>query len=310
MAATKFQITKATKAKSLLRLAIFGPSGAGKTFTSLRIATGIAAGVGKRVCVMDTERGTASKYADRFDFDVIEMPEIDINTYVEAINHVAANGYGVLIIDSMSHAWQDLLQEIDRLAHSKFRGNTWSAWSEGTPKQRSLVDAILSFPGHIIATMRSKTEWVQEDDGKGRKKPVRVGLTPEQGKGIEYEFDILMELSTDHIASIIKDRTGKFQDKIFTKPDEAFGTALIEWLNDGSAPAQPSSSPNQSTGTITEEQAIELSDILNQLPVERHQKFLDWLGVMTIYDTPTPRFDDARKALVAALNKMKSEGGK
>jgi hypothetical protein len=220
--------TKATKSRAKLRAAVFGPSGAGKTFTCMRIAKGIS----DRVAVIDTERGSASKYADRFEFDVLELDEKSIASYVDAINAAGNAGYEVLIVDSLSHAWQELLQDVDRIAKAKFRGNTWSAWSEGTPKQRKLVDAILDYPGHILVTMRSKTEWVQETDN-GKTKPVRVGLSPEQGKGIEYEFDLLLEMSVDHIGSVIKDRTGKYQDRLIELPGEAFGEELAAWLSDG-----------------------------------------------------------------------------
>lgn len=222
---------KATKAQAKLRAAVFGPSGAGKTFTSLRVGRGLA-GDGK-IAFIDTERGSAAKYADRFDFDVLELEDKSITGYVDAIRMAADAGYAVLVIDSLSHAWQELLEEIDRLAKAKYRGNTWSAWSEGTPLQKKLVDAILTFPGHIIATMRSKTEWQTTQDQSGRNRPVRVGLAPEQGKGVEYEFDLLLELSTDHIANVIKDRTGRWQDKMIDKPGEMFGTQLAEWLADG-----------------------------------------------------------------------------
>ena len=221
----KFQ--RATKQQSRLRLAIFGPSGAGKTFSALRIA----AGLGGKIAVIDTERGSASKYADRFEFDVLDLPKFDIATYVEAIK--AASGYSVLIIDSLTHGWHELLSEVEKIARSKYSGNTWSAWSEGTPMQRQLVDALLAFDGHIIATMRSKTEWALTKDEKGRNKPERVGLAPEQGKGIEYEFDILLEMTTDHIASVTKDRTGKFQDAIMEMPGEGFGQELAAWLGVG-----------------------------------------------------------------------------
>ena len=222
-----FTFTKATKSSAKLRAALFGPSGAGKTFTALRIA----AGLGGAIAVIDTERGSASKYADRFSFDVLDLDHAAIPSYQGAIAAAAQAGYPVLIIDSLSHGWQELLQEIDRLAAAKYRGNTWSAWSEGTPKQRALVEAILTYPGHVIATMRSRTEWSIEADGKGRQKPVRVGLAPEQGKGIEYEFDLLLELSPDHIGRVIKDRTGKFQDALLDKPGEDFGQALAVWLS-------------------------------------------------------------------------------
>jgi hypothetical protein len=228
---------KATKAAAKLRAAIFGPSGAGKTFTSLRVATGLA-GSGGRIAVIDTERGSASKYADRFAFDVLELDDQTIDGYVAAIREAAAAGYAVLVIDSLSHGWQTLLEEVEKLAKAKYRGNTWSAWSEGTPLQRKLVQAILAYPGHVLATMRSKTEWTTVDDGRGKKSPQRVGLAPEQGKGVEYEFDLLVEISTEHIANVIKDRTGKFQDKLLEKPGEDFGRELAAWLADGE-PARP-----------------------------------------------------------------------
>jgi hypothetical protein len=93
----------------------------------------------------------------------------------------------------------------------------------------------------VIGTMRSKTEWTTVDNN-GKKTPQRVGLAPEQGKGVEYEFDLLVEISTDHIANVIKDRTGKFQDKLIDKPGEDFGRQLAAWLSDG-LPSPVASAP-------------------------------------------------------------------
>jgi hypothetical protein len=240
--------TKATKAAAKLRAAIFGPSGAGKTFTSLRVASGLAGG--GTVAVIDTERGSASKYADRFSFDVLELQDQTIDGYVAAIGEAAKAGYTVLVIDSLSHGWQTLLEEVEKLAKAKYRGNTWSAWSEGTPLQRRLVQAILTYPGHVIATMRSKTEWTTVDNN-GRKTPQRVGLAPEQGKGVEYEFDLLVEISTEHVANVIKDRTGKFQDKLLDKPGEDFGRDLAAWLSDGLPSPVPSAPTAARTADAT-----------------------------------------------------------
>jgi hypothetical protein len=226
---------KATKKQAKLRAAVFGPAGAGKTFTALAIAKGL----GGKVALIDSERSSAAKYADRYDFDTVDLGRKNIAEYIEYIGQAGEAGYDVLIIDSLSHAWAELLEEIDKLAGAKYKGNTWSAWSEGTPKQKKLVDAILSYPGHIIATMRSKTEWQTTQDGNGKSRPVRVGLAPEQGKGIEYEFDLLLELSTDHVANVIKDRTGKFQDQLIDKPGEKFGRELVAWLSEGAAPPPP-----------------------------------------------------------------------
>lgn len=230
---------KATKKKAKVRAAFFGPSGSGKTFSMLRTAKGM----GGRVALIDSENESASKYADRFDFDTLnigikdpELPPVlwnkNIEAYVAAIK--MAHGYDVLIIDSMSHAWQELLEEVERLGTTKFKGNKWSAWSEGTPKQKEFIEAILEFPGHVLASMRSKTTWDQQkDENTGKIKPVRLGLSPEQRAGIEYEFDLLIEMNVDHYATVLKDRSGKFQDQIIERPSEDFGQELAQWLEQG-----------------------------------------------------------------------------
>lgn len=269
------EFKKATKEQAKLRLALFGPSGSGKTFTGLRLAGGL----GGKVAVIDTERGSASKYADRFEFDVLDLPKTDIDTYCQAISLAGRAGYDVLIIDSLTHAWHELLSEVDKLATSKYRGNTWSAWSEGTPKQRRLVNALLSFPGHIVATMRTKTEWTVQDAGNGKTRPVRVGLAPEQGKGIEYEFDLLMELSPEHIANVIKDRTGKFQDRIIDKPGEELGKELADWLKEGAAPAPRPTNGNGKRGKLIarlDELRGEAADLGQEINIDQ-----SWLDTAT-----------------------------
>jgi len=253
---------KAQKSQSKLRLALFGPSGAGKTFTALRLAKGI----GGKTAFIDSERGSASKYADRFEFDTCPLEKRTIDEYVEVINDAALAGYETLVIDSMSHAWQELLEEVDRIAKAKYRGNTWGAWNEGTPKQKKLVNAILDFPGHIIATMRSKTEWSIETSSDGKTKPTRQGLAPEQGKGIEYEFDLLIELSVDHIGNVIKDRSGKFQDSLVEKPDEKFGEQLAEWLSDGDEVTVDENRSKQAlAGFIERLSQVKKEDEINQI---------------------------------------------
>ena len=226
------QFQKAVKEQVRLRLAIYGPAGAGKTASALRIAHGI----GGRIAFIDTENYSASRYADglnyaggfvAFSFDVVSLTKPTIEHYVEAIHAAENAGYNVLIIDSLSHGWQELLEEIDRIAKTKYRGNSWSAWSDGTPKQKSLIRAITQSNMHVISTMRAKTEWeTMKDDMTNKIKPVRIGLAPEQGKGIEYEFDMLMEINDSHYATIIKDRSGKFQDQEIYCPDEKFGKEL------------------------------------------------------------------------------------
>ncbi|MGL4982477.1 MAG: AAA family ATPase, partial [Treponemataceae bacterium] len=119
---------------------------------------------------------------------------------------------------------------VDRISQSSTNRNSFSAWGKVSVKQKKFIDAILNFQGHVIATMRSKTEWVVSDSGNGKFRPEKLGLAPEQGKGIEYEFDMLLEMNQNHQGLITKDRTGKFQDHVIDKPSEEFGEKLYQWL--------------------------------------------------------------------------------
>jgi hypothetical protein len=224
---------KATKQKSKLRMALYGPSGSGKTYSALSIA----AGLGKKIAVIDTEYGSASKYADLFDFDVCELPDTSVESYVTAMDY-ASDKYDVLIIDSLSHGWRALLNHVDKLTRSKYRGNSFSAWGDGTPLQKHFVTSLLSCKAHIIATMRAKTEWVTQTNDKGRSAPMRVGLAPEQGKGIEYEFDFLASITPEHTLFFEKSRAHDFQDKIIEKPTKLLGEELLGWLNAGVEPVE------------------------------------------------------------------------
>ena len=225
------QFQKAEKAQSKLRLALFGPPGSGKTMTALRMATGM----GGKIALIDSEHATASKYSDRYTFDVLNLQKKNIAEYTEAIQAAGASGYNVLIIDSLSHAWQELVEDMEKLAKAKYNSNTFRAWGEGTPSQRDFTETILTYPGHVIATMRSKIEYSIERDDKGKTVIEKKGRAPEQGKSIEYEFDLLMELTQTHRAFISKDRSGKYQDKEYDQPGEALGKELAAWLSEGKA---------------------------------------------------------------------------
>src|SRR5438105_3335424 len=151
---------KATKKQAKLRLALEAPAGYGKTYTGLAVATYLAKEQGKRIAVLDTEAKSASKYADLFDFDVIEAePPFHPEKVVQAINEAVAGDYGVFLVDSLSHFWAGdggLLDIVDTVARTKYRGDSHRAWKEGGDIQQELTDAILRSPIHIIAAMRTK----------------------------------------------------------------------------------------------------------------------------------------------------------
>jgi hypothetical protein len=223
---------KATKAAAKLRLGLTGPSGSGKTYTALAIGTHL----GKKVAVVDTERGSASLYADRFAFDALDLPDLEPETYMEAIRAAGKAGYDVLVVDSFSHAWEKLKDRVDSIAKAKYRGNSWSAWSELTPIQNELIETILQYPGHVIATLRTKTAWeTEKDERTGKAKPVKVGLAPIQREGVDYEFTIVLELSEGGLAKVGKTRWSAIADKVFAKPGEDFAKNLLGWLGSSEA---------------------------------------------------------------------------
>lgn len=223
---------KATRKKAKLRLAITGPSGSGKTYGALQIAKGI----GGKIAVIDTEKGSASLYSHIADFDVLELnPPYTPERFIEAAQAAEDAGYSVLIIDSITHEWSGVggcLELVDETARAKYKGNSWSAWNDITPRHRAFIDSLLRSPLHVIATARSKTETAQTEEN-GRKKVVKLGMKAEQRDGVEYEFTTVLDLVHDgHYAIASKDRTGLFVGD--PKPiSEETGRVLLDWLENG-----------------------------------------------------------------------------
>lgn len=227
--------TKATKAQAKARVAFCGPSGAGKTYWSLLWATKLAEG--GKIAFIDTERSSASLYADKFDFDTLSMsPPYHPDRLVEAIRSAEAEGYAVIVIDSLTHFWQGkggVLEIVDD-AKGRFGGNQYMAWGVGTPLQQAMVDALLSFNGHVIVTMRSKTEYTMDKNEKGKTEIKKVGMAPQQRDGIEYEFTLVFDVDIQHRAVATKTRCDTLADRSF-QPNaaEEASDIFLNWLSSG-----------------------------------------------------------------------------
>lgn len=236
---TGFAFTKAVRRKSKLRLALTGPSGSGKTYGALLIAKGL----GGRTAVIDSEHGSASLYAglpEMPEFDVVELaPPYSPERYRAAIEAARRAGYDNVVVDSMTHEWNGsggVLELVDQVAAAKYRGNAWSAWNDLTPRHRDFVDALLQFPGHVICTMRSKTDTAQVEEN-GRKKVVKLGMKSEQRDGTDYEFTVVLDIvHAGNYATASKDRTGLFAGNDPERITAATGQQLLAWLNSGADP--------------------------------------------------------------------------
>lgn len=229
----------ASKKQARARVALIGPSGSGKTFSALSVATGL----GGRIAVIDSERGSASKYADKFAFDALDLETFSPETYVKAIEAAGAAGYDVLVIDSLSHAWtgkDGALEQVDKAverakARSGRDANSFTAWREVTPMHNALVDAILLSRCHVLATMRVKTEYVLEENERGKKVPRKIGLAPIQRDGLEYEFDVVGDMN-EATLTVTKTRCSDLHRAVIREPGVDLGNQLSRWLSDG-APA-------------------------------------------------------------------------
>ena len=224
------QLKKATRKQVKLRLNISAPSGAGKTYSALRMAYGLV-GDWEKIAVIDTENGSASLYSHLGDFNTIDLtPHFTPEKYIEAINTCVNAGMEAIIIDSSTHEWACLIEENELLAQSKFRGNTWSAWSQTTPRHDKFINAVLHCPVHVITCTRSKMETVMGDDKKVKK----VGMKDVQREGWEYELTISLNIDRDtHLAIPSKDRTNLFEGKNPFLITEETGKEIANWCNSG-----------------------------------------------------------------------------
>lgn len=226
------EIRKAERKKAKLRLGIAAPSGAGKTYSALLLAFGL----GGKVGLIDTEHGSGDLYAHLGDYDIIgiEAP-YTVKKYLDAIKAFEAAGYSTIIIDSLSHAWAGDGGLLDKQGKIAGTGNGYAAWRTVTPEHNSLVTAMLSSPAHIIATVRSKQDYVQEKDSNNKTVIRKVGLAPVQRDGLEYEFSVMLNIDDQHIANASKDRTGIF-DGLYFKITQDTGKDLLAWLETGVEP--------------------------------------------------------------------------
>jgi len=278
---------KAERKQAKLRLALSGPTGSGKTEGALKLA----AGIGGRIAVVDTEDSSASLYADRYDFFAANLtPPYTPEKFISAIKAAENAGFDILILDSITHEWSGTggcLEIVDALSKGKFKGNSWGAWSEVTPRHRKFIDAILHSSIHIIVTLRSKMETQQVTDNNGKKKVEKVGLKSEQRDGIEYEFTTVLDLNADHYAVATKDRT-----RIFSEPmmiNDNTGVLLRDWLLSGSANA-----------TIDGNQFLEIESLMLQAAIDI-DGFCAKRKLNSLMDIQAQKFEETRTKLLQVI---------
>lgn len=233
---------QAEKKNLKLRMALCAPAGAGKTYSALSVATAL----GGKIAVVDTEHGSASKYADIFKFDVVEPDVFDPRELIETIRYAEKNGYAHIIIDSLSHYWSGKGGELDMVDAAAARSksaNTFMAWKTVTPVHNELIDTIISCKINVFVTMRTKTEYVIETNAAGKQVPRKVGLAPVMRDGIEYEFDVVGDMDQDNNFVVTKSRCPELSNKVINRPGKQIAETLIKWLNSGVSREDPPIKP-------------------------------------------------------------------
>lgn len=221
------KIRSAERMQAKIKLAIQGLAGSGKSFSALKIAKGLIQDYSK-VVVIDTENGSADLYAEMGDYNVLtlETPHTP-EKYMKAIDKCVEFGAECIIIDSISHAWDNLLQH-----HATMGGNSFTNWGKITPRHKAFVNKFLEAPVHIIATMRTKQDYIITQKN-GKQVPEKVGLKAIQRDGLDYEFTLVFELDILHNCNCTKDRTGLFINQTPFQITEKTGQLIKQWCEQG-----------------------------------------------------------------------------
>ena len=224
------QLRKAERKQAKIKLALQGSSGSGKTYSALLIAYGLV-GDWNKICVIDTENNSADLYSDLGDYNVLPLTEpFTPEEYVKAIDICINAGMQVVIIDSTSHEWDGKGGILE--AHSAMSGNSFANWAKITPRHNAFVQKMLQSPVHIIATIRTKQDYVLMEKN-GRQIPEKVGLKGITREGLDYEFTLVFDIDIKHQASASKDRTRLFVDRPQFMISEETGQQIKKWCESG-----------------------------------------------------------------------------
>jgi hypothetical protein len=220
------ELRKSERSKAKIKMALQGPSGSGKSYSAILLAQGLTNGSLSKVAVVDTEAGSSNLYAKLGSYNVLNLdsphsPE----RYMEAIDLCIKSGMEVIILDSISHCWDFLLDY-----HASLTGNSFTNWNKITPRQKAFVNKILNSDIHIICTMRVKQDYVLSERN-GKMIPEKVGLKAIQRDEISYEFTIVFDIDYKHFASASKDRTNLFEGKPQFVINSNTGKKILDWCN-------------------------------------------------------------------------------
>ncbi len=219
----------ASRQKKFARVLCEGPTGAGKTKSSLLLASGLLKPE-KKIFLIDTERESASLYANEIPFVTTQLSgDYSPEKYIECIKSVPEDQCGCLIIDSISHEWTGVGGCLQ--IHAALPGNSYVNWGKVGARHQAFIEAILNAPFDVICCCRSKMAYAQEEEG-GKKVVKKLGMEPQQRDGFDYEVDLVLTLQQgNHLAVATKNRTSLWTDGTPFLITPAEGYKLRQWLD-------------------------------------------------------------------------------
>lgn len=254
----KFEINDAVLTKVPLWFALTSPSGAGKTKSALRLATGMQRVSGGDIACVDTEKNRSLHYADEFKFKHIpfDAPFGSLDYLAAVTFAVKKHGVKTCIIDSMSHEHEGVggyllshdaeMKRIGAGDRDKEQRATYTAWIKPSADRRRLINELISLDCNFIFCFRAKDKIKIE---AGKNQPTKLGWMPIAGPDFLFEMTVsailypgargvpTWETNMRGEGTMIK-LPGQFES-LFEEPrqlDEATGEALAKWSAGGGAP--------------------------------------------------------------------------
>jgi hypothetical protein len=226
------EIRQAERKQAKIKMGLQGPSGSGKTYSALLLAYGLTQDWTK-IVVIDSEQHSSDLYAHLGNYNVLHLEQpFSPERYFEAIELCEDAKMEVIIIDSISHEWDGSGGILD--IHGNMTGNSFTNWSKVTPRHNAFVQKILQCNCHVIATIRSKQDYILTEKN-GKQVPEKVGMKGVTRDGMDYELTLVFELDLKHNAIATKDRTGLFMDKPHFIISTVTGTAIKDWCSQGTS---------------------------------------------------------------------------
>ncbi len=247
------ELKKAQRMQSKIKVALQGPSGSGKSYSSLLIASGLTNNDWSKIAIIDTENHSADLYSHLGEYNVLNLTKpFSPERYIQAIETCEKAGMEVIIIDSITHEWDGSGGILE--VHGNMTGNSFTNWAKMTPRHNAFVQKILQANCHVIATIRTKTDYALTERN-GKYIPEKLGLKGITRDGMDYEFTVVFDLDIKHNARASKDRTGLFMDKPESVIVPGHGIRIKRWCESGISLASIKSEIN-SAKTVEELRTI------------------------------------------------------